>query len=132
MRRWQAPEDKTMATGMEMLRAVMDVIAQEPSENGLLISRFDVDDLMQLEPAELQSLGVDDKRAEAIVADLREGCVEQLSDWLGRKLIKVQQLKSIIPGEGIRRTAGLWADEREYDPDALVEEIRQLRNPTVR
>jgi len=121
-----------MASGMEMLRAVMDAIAQEPNESELLISRFDVDDLMQLEPVELTSLGFEADRAEAIVADLREGCVDQLSAWLGRKLVKMQQLKSIIPGEGIRRKAGLWADEREYDPDALVEEIRQLRNPTRR
>lgn len=121
-----------MATGKQMLEAVLEVVKLQPEQNELRINEFDIGDLLKLDVNELHELGVADEQAKLIVADLANESLTELSGWVGITLIQDKEPKNLIPGEGIRRTAGLWADDREYDPDALVEEIRQLRNPTAR
>jgi hypothetical protein len=129
---WQALEDNAMATGKQMLEAVLEAVKRRPDENELRINQFDIGDLLKLDVAELHELGVADEQAELIVADLAHEKLTELSAWVGALLVMDKEQRHLIPGEGIRRTAGTWADGREYDPDALVEEIRQLRNPTRR
>ncbi len=121
-----------MATGKQMLKAVLEAAKRRPEQSELRINEFDIGDLLKLDVNELHELGVADEQAELIVADLANESLTELSAWVGTSLVKDEAQKHLIPGEGIRRTAGTWADGREYDPDALVEEIRQLRNPTRR
>ena len=120
-----------MATGKQMLEAVLEVVKRQPDVSELRINQFDIGDLLKLDVSELHELGVADEQAELIAADLSKESLAELSAWLGTTLVKDKDQKHLIPGEGIRRTAGIWANGND-DPDAIVEEIRQLRNPTVR
>jgi hypothetical protein len=122
-----------MATGKQMLTAVLDAIKNRPGASELRISTFDAYDLFKLQPTELQEFGVDEERSEAISNDLLQNqSLSELGAWLGKTLIKVKDADNLIPGEGIRRSAGIWANGNNCDPDAIVQEIRQLRNPTAR
>jgi hypothetical protein len=120
-----------MATGTQMLAAVLDAIHQDPALKELRLSVFDAYDLFRLRPSDLQGLGVDSGRAQIISSDLMNGSLAELSAWLGVILVKDKQKKNLIPGEGFRRTAGIWAAGND-DPDSIVEEIHRLRNPEVR
>lgn len=120
-----------MATGAQMLTAVLDAIKLQPGLKELRLSPFDAYDLFKLQSSELQELGADPKRAKAVSSDLLDGSLAALSDWIGIKLVKDKQQKNLIPGEGFRRSAGIWA-AGNGDADSIVEEIRQLRNPEVR
>lgn len=117
-----------MATGTQMLKAVRDFLSVHPEAKQLRLSTFDCYDLFKLKPSDLESFGVAGKRAEQISTDLLAGSLAELSSWLGVELIKDKAQKNLIPGEGVRRTAGIWADGND-DPDSVVEEIRRLRNP---
>ncbi|HEX4147059.1 MAG TPA: hypothetical protein VHY91_26410 [Pirellulales bacterium] len=117
-----------MATGKQMLEAVLQAVRSHPDQKELRLSIFDAIDLGKLTPSDLQELGVDLQRSEQISGDLLSGSFDELGNWLGTKLVRDKAAKNLIPGEGFRRTAGIWWTG-DYDPDALVEEIRQLRNP---
>jgi hypothetical protein len=117
-----------MATGKQMLEAVLQAVRSQPGLPELRLSTFDAIDLEKLTPSDLQSLGVDTGKAERIGGDLLSGSFDELGNWLGTKLVRDKAAKNLIPGEGLRRTAGIWWTG-DYDPDAVVEEIRQLRNP---
>lgn len=122
-----------MATGIQMLEAVREAIRQRPGITELSLSVFDAIDLQKLKPSDLEELGVDRHRAEVISADLMQGSLQELSNWLGIKLVKDKRQENLIPGEGFRRSAGIWAvGDRDPDRDAIVEEIRQLRHPEAR
>jgi hypothetical protein len=122
-----------MATGKQMLVAVHDAIKRRPELKELKLSVFDVYDLFKLRPGDLQDIdpAISIDRSELISSDLREHGLAELSEWLGVKLIKDKYQKNLIPGEGLRRTAGLWAGGND-DPDAMAEEIRRLRHPEAR
>ena len=120
-----------MATGKEMLTAVIEAVKRKPELKELPISTFDAYDLFKATAVDLKELGIDGPRAEAIGCDLHNESLTELSAWLGVTLVKLRQTRNLIPGEGIRRTAGLWWNG-DYDLDAIVEEIRQLRNPGAR
>ena len=120
-----------MATGKEMLEAVREAVRREPELEELRLSSFDACDLCKLTSSELVAFGVDPERAEQISADLMNGSLHELGEWLGLLLMKVKHQRSLIPGEGFRRTAGIWATGND-DPDSIVEEIRQLRHPGPR
>jgi len=117
-----------MATGKQMLEAVLQAVRAHPDQKELRLSVFDAYDLEKLTPSELQGFGVDSQRSELISGDLLNGSLGELSNWLGVRLVPDKVQKNLIPGEGLRRTAGIWWTG-DYDPDALVEEIRRLRNP---
>jgi hypothetical protein len=117
-----------MATGKQMLEAVLQAVRSQPGLPELRLSTFDAIDLEKLTPSDLQDLGVDTAMAERISGDLLSGSFDELGNWLGTKLVRDKAAKNLIPGEGLRRTAGIWWTG-DYDPDAVVEEIRQLRNP---
>jgi hypothetical protein len=117
-----------MATGKEMLEAVRHVLRSQPSLRELRISVFDALDLEKLTPSDLRSLNLSVDESERITSDLLTGSLEELGNWLGTKLVKDHRQRNLIPGEGFRRTAGIWATGDD-DPDALVDEIRELRNP---
>jgi hypothetical protein len=121
-----------MATGRQMLAAVLDAIKQPPKLKELRLSVFDAYDLFKLRPGDLQEFGADCQRAEAISSDLLNGSLAELSAWLDITLVKdKQKKKNLIPGEGFRRTAGIWATGND-NPDSMVEEIHRLRNPEAR
>jgi hypothetical protein len=120
-----------MATGAQMLTAVLDAIKMQPGLKELRLSTFDACDLFKLHPSDLQEFVSDCTRAGAIGGDLLNGSLAELSDWLGVELVMDKRQKNLIPGEGFRRTAGIWA-AGNGDPDSIVEEVRQLRNPEVR
>jgi hypothetical protein len=120
-----------MATGKQMLEAVLHVVRSQPGLPELRLSIFDAIDLGKLKPSDLQSFGLDVQKSERISGDLFNGNLDELGTWLGTKLVKDHLQKNLIPGEGFRRTAGIWATT-DLDPDRLVEEIRQLRNPSAK
>lgn len=117
-----------MATGKQMLQAVIDAMRSQPTANELRLSIFDTYDLCKLTPGDLQGFGLDIERSEAVSRDLSNGSLGELSHWLGTTLVKDKRQRNLIRGEGVRRTAGIWATSDD-DPDALVEEIRRLRHP---
>ena len=117
-----------MATGKEMLKAVLDAVRSRPDQKELRLSIFDTYDLFKLTPGDLQEFGLDSVWSEHISGDLLNGSLAELSDWLGTRLVKDKLQKNLIPGEGVRRTAGMW-EATDDDPDVLVEEIRRLRSP---
>jgi hypothetical protein len=117
-----------MATGKQMLEAVLQVVRAQPGIAELRLSFFDAYDLFKLRARDLQELGVDIERSELISHDLLEENLGELNSWLGTRLVPDKLQKNLIPGEGVRRTAGIWWTG-DYDPDRLVDEIRQLRNP---
>ena len=119
-----------MATGRQMLEAVLAAVERQPDASELRINQFDIGDLLKLNAVELQELGVAEEQVEQIVTDLSKEGLAELSDWIGTRLVEDKDQKNLIPGEGIRRTAGIWADGND-DPDAIVEEIRRLRNPRL-
>ena len=119
-----------MATGKEMLTAVRQAI-KERGTNELRLSTFDVYDLFKLTPDDLVDVGFSPEIAEITSADLLKGNLSELSRCLGVQLTKDKQQKNLIPGEGIRRTAGIWAnsDGSVQSYEEMVNEIRQLRHP---
>jgi hypothetical protein len=117
-----------MATGRQMLEAVLQAIRSQPALPELRLSTFDAIDLEKLTPSDLQGFGVDAKTCELICGDLLNESLDELGNWLGTKLVRDKAAKNLIPGEGFRRTAGIWWNG-VYDPDAWTEEIRQMRNP---
>ena len=122
-----------MATGKQMLQAVLNTIQAKPELKELKLSVFDAYDLFKLRPSDLQELypAMSIDRSEAISSDLLDRSLSELSNWVGVELAKDQHQKNLIPGEGIRRQAGIWSAGND-DPDSIVEEIRRLRNPEVR
>jgi hypothetical protein len=117
-----------MATGKQMLEAVLVAVRSQPGLPELRLSTFDAIDLEKLTPSDLQSLGVETRKAELISGDLLNGGLDELGNWLGTRLVRDKLQKNLIPGEGFRRTAGIWWTG-DVDPDAVVEEIRRMRNP---
>lgn len=120
-----------MATGKQMLEAVQDAVRRRPELTELRISIFDSYDLFKLKPSDLSDMGVECEHAELISSDLLKGSLNQLGNWLGMRLIKDKNQRNLIQGEGFRRTSGIWANGND-DPDSIVEEVRQLRNPGAR
>jgi hypothetical protein len=120
-----------MAGGKEMLTAVLNAVKKQPEHKELRLSTFDAYDLFKVQPSDLRELGVECERAEAISNDLFKKNLAELSAWLGVTLVKDRTARNLIPGEGLRRTAGIWANGND-DLDSIVEEIRRLRHPEAR
>lgn len=116
-----------MATGKQMLKAVRDALCEQPDRKELPISVFDAYDLFKLTADDLVEAGLDRPRAESICADLLQASLAQLSEWLGVKVFSQKGQKNLIPGEGIRRTAGIWANGENVTPESLIEELRAMR-----
>ena len=120
-----------MATGKQMLVAVKYELQQHPDLKELTLNRFDVEDLCRAEAIDLQDFGAPLDLAAEIVSDLRQGSLDKLGQWLGVKLNKVARHPNLIPGEGFRRTASiLWTGNDTIE--SVVQEVRELRNPTPR
>lgn len=96
-----------MATGKEMLDAVIKAIYASPGIRELRLSPFDVYDLFKLTPIDLLTQCKDREQADAVSFDLSHEHLDKLSELLGVKLTKDREQKNLIPGEGIRRSAVL-------------------------
>ncbi len=100
-----------MATGREMLDAVIKAIHANPGIKELRLSPFDVYDLFKLTPIDLLPHCDSRESADAVSSDLSHEHLDKLSELLGVKLTKYREQKNLIPGEGIRRQAGAWAND---------------------
>ncbi|MBI2826583.1 MAG: hypothetical protein HYX69_18070 [Planctomycetia bacterium] len=89
---------------------------------------FDKLDLCKLTAPDLISRGFDESVAKRVSADLLRGNVEQLSDAIGIELRVERVARWLIPGEGIRRSAGALADEDET-LDQTLRELDEIRHP---
>ena len=120
-----------MATGKEMLAALRQAVQRNSSVRELRISPFDASDLFKLQPNDLKDFGADVHVARVICQDLARRDFGKLSEWLEISIVPDTSARNLIPGEGIRRTAGVWATGND-DPDAIVDEIRRMRNAQSR
>ena len=116
-----------MATGLEMYDALLRAIAVRG--NGTIrVNKFDAEDLSKLSAADLRLRGVDAARAERVVSELAEGNLAVLGDVVGALVTIEQHEPNLIPGEGIRRSAGSLADE-EQTMEEMFEELDRIRHP---
>ncbi len=121
-----------MATGKQMLVAVKYELQQHPELQELTLNQFDVEDLCRAEARDLEDFGATPEQAACVVCDLKQGELVKLNQWLGVKLIPSEKLvRNLIPGEGIRRSAGSWWTGLDT-PESIVQEIRDMRNATTR
>ncbi|HET6880358.1 MAG TPA: hypothetical protein VFI31_09395 [Pirellulales bacterium] len=116
-----------MATGLEMYDALVKVVAAR--HNGALaVNEFDAEDLTKLTADDLRSRGVDAKQADCIVAELGRGSLRELGKSVGVEITIEDRQPNLIPGEGIRRSAGSLADD-EQTMEEMFEELDRIRHP---
>ena len=118
-----------MATGPEMLRALKHATASMPPGATIVLNYHDADDLCRLSIAELRDeFGYDDRTATRIAADLEQGSVKQLGQSLSLDLRPAANVRTLIPGEGIRRAQALLKDDPQTLEEMLLE-LDQMRHP---
>jgi hypothetical protein len=105
-----------MATGKEMLDAVRSHLKVHPDSKELRLNVCDTSDLCELTANDLAPLVGDTQRVAQIFRDLAQQRLESLGDLLGVKLITDPDQCNLIPGAGIRRTEGIWADDPVIPP----------------
>jgi hypothetical protein len=116
-----------MATGLEMYDALVQAIAAR--NNGrIAVNEFDAEDLAKLTRDELVSRGVDTAQANRIVSDLGTGNLRELGKAVGVDLSVEERQPNLIPGEGIRRSAGALADD-DQTMEEMFEELDRIRHP---
>lgn len=122
-----------MATGREMLAAVRQAIARAPERKALRLSTFDFYDLLKLDrDALLDEFDIDRQMAATVADDLaNDGSLVKLGELLGVELLKDKNQKNLIPGEGIRRSAGVLATDVPMTADEIAEEIERMRYPEM-
>lgn len=116
-----------MATGLEMYDALVRATAAR-GNGTLAVNEFDAEDLTKLTAADLCLRGVDAPRAERVVSDLAQGNLRELGSAVGVHLTINENEPNLIPGEGIRRSAGSLADE-EQTMEEMLEELGRIRHP---
>jgi hypothetical protein len=116
-----------MATGLEMYDALVRAIAARV--NGTqAVNEFDAEDLTRLTAADLRLRGIDAARAERVASELARGNLRELENVVGARLTIERNKPNLIPGEGIRRSAGSLADEEQTLED-MFEELDRIRHP---
>lgn len=116
-----------MATGLEMYDALVRAIAVR-GNGAIAVNEFDAEDLARLTADDLRLRGIDAARAERIASELVKGNLRELADVVGARLTVEQHEPNLIPGEGIRRSAGSLADE-EQTMEEMFEELDHIRHP---
>lgn len=116
-----------MATGLEMYDALVRAAATRPNGE-MTVNGFDAEDLGKLTADELRSRGVDAITANRIVNELGKGNLRELGQAVGVELSIDERQPNLIPGEGIRRSAGAFADD-EQTFDEMLEELDRIRHP---
>jgi hypothetical protein len=116
-----------MATGLEMYDALVRAIAAR-GNGAIAVNEFDAEDLSKLTADDLRLRGVDAARAERIASELARGNLWELGNAVGAHLTIEQHKPNLIPGEGIRRSAGSLADE-EQTMEETFEELDRIRHP---
>ena len=116
-----------MATGLEMYDALVRAITAR-GNGTVAINEFDAEDLTKLTAADLHLRGIDAARAEHIASELANGNLSELENVVRARLTIEQHEPNLIPGEGIRRSAGSLADE-EQTMEEMFEELDRIRHP---
>lgn len=116
-----------MATGLEMYDALLRAIAAR-GNGAIAVNKFDAADLTKLTADELRSRGMDSVRAEHVADELAGGGLAKLGNVVGVRLTIDAQQANLIPGEGIRRSAGSLADD-EQTLEEIFEELHRIRHP---
>lgn len=116
-----------MATGLEMYDALVRAVAIR--HNGAMaINEFDAEDLTKLTADDLRLRGIDPAAANCIASDLVKGSLKELGQAVGVELVVGERQPNLIPGEGIRRSAGSLADE-DQSMEEMFEELDRIRHP---
>ena len=116
-----------MATGLEMYDALVRAIAAR-GNGAIAVNEFDAEDLGKLSAADLRARGVQADRAQRVARALALGNLGELGDVVGAQLEIERHEPNLIPGEGIRRSAGSLADE-EQTMEEMFEELDRIRHP---
>lgn len=117
------------STSQEIFAALVEQAKRLPSGGKLVINQFDVLDLCQLTIEDLMAQGYSANAAmDAVVEMQATGKVSELGKPLDVVLIVERNSPYLIPGEGIRRTAGALADDPQT-MDELFEELDEIRHP---
>ncbi len=117
-----------MATGLEMLDALRSAIRDLPCGSAFSVNQFDKLDLCKLTLDELQQRGVNGVVGEQIVAKLSHQDLTALGQHLGIRLEMDNEAENLIPGEGIKRTAGALRDDPETFEE-MLDYLERLRHP---
>lgn len=116
-----------MATGLEMYDALVRAIAAR-GNGAIAVNEYDAEDLTRLTAADLRLRGIDAARAERVAGELSKGNLRELGSVVGAYLTIEQHEPNLIPGEGIRRSAGSLADE-EQTMEEMFDELDRIRHP---
>lgn len=116
-----------MATGLEMYDALVRVIGAR-GNGTLAVNEFDAEDLSKLTAADLRLRGIEAAQAERVASELARGNLGELGNAVGARLEIERHEPNLIPGEGIRRSAGSLADE-EQTMGEMFEELDRIRHP---
>ncbi len=117
-----------MATGLEMFDALRQATSRLAARAEFKINDFDTEDLMRLSAADLARRGFDPSIAERVARDLAGGRLDELSAALNVPLRVDHDVKNLIPGEGLRRTAGVLANDGQT-MEEMLEELDRIRHP---
>jgi hypothetical protein len=118
-----------MATGLEMLDALKSATRDLPAHSEFAVNPFDKLDLCKLTVADLLQRGFDTAIAERVVEDLNRQSVAALGTHLGLELKVDKKAPNLIPGEGLKRTAGALKDDPET-LEEMLDFLDRLRHPT--
>lgn len=116
-----------MATGLEMYDALLRAVAAR-GNGTIAVNEFDAEDLSKLTAADLRLRGINAARAERAASELARGNLSELGSAMGVDLTIERHEPNLIPGEGIRRSAGSLADE-EQTMEEMFEELDRIRHP---
>ncbi len=117
-----------MATGLEMLDALRAAIRDLPAGSDFRVNIFDKLDLCKLTLADLHQVGFDGTVAEQIMDALNRQDITALGKHLGIRLGVDKDAENLIPGEGLKRTAGALKDDPESFEE-MLEYLDRLRHP---
>lgn len=117
-----------MATGLEMFDALKRATAGLPIGSRYEINTFDAKDLMKLTEDDLRTLGFDAIVAARVDRDLLGGNLTEFGKAIGLELAVNRQAGNLIPGEGLRRSRGVLADDTQ-PLDSLFKELDRIRHP---
>lgn len=117
-----------MATGLEMFDALKRRAAALPAGSRFAVNTFDAKDLMKLTQDDLQSRSFDSGVAERVDRDLQRGSLTQLGKAMGVELVIDRKAENLIPGEGLRRSRGILANDAQ-PLERLFEQLDRIRHP---
>jgi hypothetical protein len=126
-----------MASALQVFGALKAAIKSLPSEDNLpdlrsklTVSEYDGLDLCKLTACDLVSRGFDETVATDVVSDLQQGSLRKLGQSLGIQLDvdRKRSVRSLVPLERLRETAGSLADEEETLEETLLE-LDRIRHP---